>query len=631
VQDSVTGDTEAGRGTSDTMVVMRLALAALIVAAGCDDPSLRIEVIPVDGFAVTATTVAVYQSDSLGCLDVELGKASAETLGAAFVADAVVEAGDELVGVSRTEPKLFVAEAVDANGRRLYAGCAARAEITDDDVVTIQAHAIATITVSGDALDKPFARRSIAVAAVDANGRPIDQRHVEWASFGVAGSFPPDGVRESDPTVCTRSGLARLEPADPDTPGPIAAQIRVSWAESTPPPLSGFIEAVSNQVDLRDGSMERTSPACVVRRSSAGSADRVYCLTRPATALGPRQVVELDLVGNTLAVTSVGAPVAANHLVATNADGGGDDDLYILERVGNRVRWTGIAGTATGGNFDPCTYFLGAGVCGLVSVRSVVVVPSCAASPGFAVLSFSRGVTEPDIVVFTDLHGNPIASQPTLEMSAQLDLRVAGRVAEATAEATQHQAVAARVTPLGSGESPYNLLIALCGGEPCFAEWPGFGAVGFSGGDVPRLISSEVDITGNVVVESEIVVVGGGNVLLVERARTPTPAPARAIATADVDLDDTEDLAWSQFLIDDVGDPQNRIQVAVGRTGLPFPGRLTGLSPNLPGALAQVLFARLDDDATPDLVTYSDQEAAVYRAGVQVPHGNPPGAETTCP
>jgi hypothetical protein len=234
-------------------------------------------------------------------------------------------------------------------------------------------------------------------------------------------------------------------------------------------------------------------------------------------------------------------------------------------------------------------------------------------------------------VVFTDLRGVLAPVEPvTIAGGGRIDLLSAGCVAEATTAATLHQAFAMRITP--TDQLGFNQLVAQCDGEPCRARWQGFGAVGFSGGATPRLISSELDITGNVIVESEIVPIGDGDLLLIEKGRTATASQARAIDTGDLDLDGREDLAWSQFLPDVTGTvSDNRIQIAVGREGLPFPGRLTGVSPGVPGAQAELLIARVDDDELPDLVTFSDEEAAVYRSGVEVPHGNPPGEETLCP
>jgi hypothetical protein len=630
----VTAGTADTRDRGATMSAMRWVSGLLAVATmiGCSDPSLRVEVIPAPGFDPVTITVYVFQSDTLLCDDVEYGVATEDTLQTLLVASATIGTGETLDGVSRVEPKVIVALGVDANGSRVFAGCEQRGEITGDDVVTIETHAVARVTITGDALDKPFARRDIKVAAVDALGRPLDARSVRWRSDGVAGAFAPDEFAESSPNVCTERGVATIEPADPDLPGPIAALVRVSWADATPAPLSGFVENVTNQVDLREpGALARKPPACAVRRERDGAdtVDHVYCLKRPPEAETERQLVELDIAGNALALTPVGAPIAGDHLVATDMDADGSDELYVVQKIANAIRWTGVAGTADGATFVPCNVVTGA--CTFASIRRIVIVPSCGGAPGFAVLSFATAIDERDELVFTDLRGAPLPVQPTSFGNVSIDLLAGGCVAEATSDGVPHQGVVARLAPIAGGGNTFNHLVAVCDGEPCTARWPGFGAVGFSSGARPRLLSSEVDITGNVVVESEIFVAGDGDLALMEVARTPTTAPARAIASADVDGDGTEDLAWSQFLTDDTGATANRIQLAVGREGLPFPGRLTGLSPALPGSQALVLFARLDGDASPDLVTFSDEQASVYRSGVEVPHEAPAGDETHCP
>jgi hypothetical protein len=269
----------------------------------------------------------------------------------------------------------------------------------------------------------------------------------------------------------------------------------------------------------------------------------------------------------------------------------------------------------------------------LGAILRTVVIPTCDVGTAFAVMTFAQAqIDQPDIVVLTDLTGAPLAEQPAIQLGgAQVELLAGGCVAETKTPPVTHQAFAVRVTPMTTSQAPFNQLVALCDTGACAARWTGFGAVGFSGGPTPRLISSELDITGNVIVESEIVQgETADKLLLVERGRTPAAAQARAIATADIDRDGREDLAWSAFLVNDAAMTENRIQLAVDRGGLPFPGRLSGLSPGLLGAQATILFADLDDNGVPDLVSYSDAEAAVYPFGIEVQIGPPPGEETTC-
>jgi hypothetical protein len=615
----------------------RSLLVALAIAGApaCSDPSLRIEVIPVDGLAADTTVVTVYEpeADDVTCDDVEFGAVTAAELELAFTAEAVVEDGEALTGVSRLGTKLFVAEG-RAGTRRLYAGCEQRGDITGDETVTITTAAIATITVSGGQLDLPFAAREIRVAAVDPDGRALDQRRIRWESYGVSGAFAPDAFAASPPDVCTDQGLATLEPADPTTPGPIAAQIRVSWAETTPPPLSGFIQHQPPTVDLRElGAATRQSPACALRREVTGGGDpvdHVYCLKRALQPDDPRRVVEveLDVDADTLALRPTASLVQSNHLIATRAESGPPvtDALYAIELAGDRIQLVGIAGTPSPPSFDPCTAV--AGACALDEIRRAVVVPGCGAGAGFIAISFATGDATPDAIVFTDLAGALLPIEAPVLGAARFELLAGGCVAEATTAGTQHQAFAVRVTPFDPELAPFNTLVALCDGAPCTARWPGFAAVGFSVGPRPRLLSSEVDITGNVVVESEIIV-GGAELGLIERGRTPTTAAARSITSADVDGDGAEDLAWSQFLIGEAS-TVNRVQLAIGRTDLPFPGRLTGLSPELDGSQAVLLFARMDGDAAPDLLTFTDEQVALYRSGVSVPPLPAAGLETTC-
>ena len=613
--------------------MMRARVAALwtlaIAAAGCGDPTLRVAVEVPAGFDGDEITIVVraYASDAYACDQVEFSEVTMAELQAAFVDEATVGGADDtLSDVPREGAKLFVAEGLDATGRRVFAGCEGRGEITGDEVVTIVGHSIATTTISGDQLDQPFARRMIGVTAVDANGDPLDGRAVRWRSFGPTGAFETSGgVATSTNAICTARGIAQVTPEDPTTPGPIAAQIYVSWAEALPPALCGFIaEPNAPTVALDDGFTSARTPSCVVRTEA--NEDVVYCLTRPNIS-GSRGIVRLTLVGNMLGLFRLTQMTKGNALVvAPDANGDGDEDLYAVAVVEgtNDVTWSGLAGTPDGGTVTVCT---GSGC--LVEVTRIVATPACGGTPGLAVIAADIGANDRFIV--TSLAGEPTGAfvdEPALNA---VTLVAGGCVTDSTSDGASHPAFATR---LGAALLNVNQVRVLCPDTVlCKAQWVGAGAVGFSDGARPRLLSSEIDLSGNVIVESEIAI-AQGQLFLVERGRTPTVGAAQSLASGDLDADGHVDLVWTMAF--DAPLPtqfSNRIQIALDTTDrdLPFPGRLTGLSPERRSdARAQVLVADLDHDGHDDVLAFSDVDATLYRAGVSVEPMTPIGTETLC-
>src|SRR5687768_1657331 len=124
---------------SDRLRPVRLVAVALILAACGDNLELRIAVDHPDGAAVTRTTVTVYESSTLTCIDVAFSRLGEDELDAVKVAEQTLMASGEtdgdLTGISRTDHKVIVARGFAADGSWITeigrASCRERVEIAE--------------------------------------------------------------------------------------------------------------------------------------------------------------------------------------------------------------------------------------------------------------------------------------------------------------------------------------------------------------------------------------------------------------------------------------------------------------------------------------------------------------------
>ncbi|MBP6837874.1 MAG: hypothetical protein KBG28_23725 [Kofleriaceae bacterium] len=611
----------------------RLALAALAAlgaagaGTGCDDPSLRVEVIAPPDLDLTATpisrtVVTAYQSPDLSCDALEFGEATAEALTAARVAEIELERADTLVGLARVDRKVVVARAFAADGQALAAGCGEHGEVVGDEVLTIAAEVVASVAIESTpaTLSGPFAARRIVVDVDRPDGAALAGRELRWTAVGPDGSYASAGRRESllDGALTTAAdGRLTISPVDPTVFGPVAAQVRVAWADQASPLLAGFRENDADSATIPVLNPDPASvPTCVRRRK--GGRPTLVCLSS-AGAGGVRNAFALAVSGSGLVLTTLPGAGTAFALSVAPPLLGDDDRVYAVLADGH---WIGLDGTADGADADFDRV-------GRTPVRAVQV-PACGGRSDLLIVEFALAGNRSAFAAYS-LIGAEVPTRVGLVPGTD-HLLAAGCV---TLDDTLAWAVVTSTGDPGLGGGSNRVFID-CGEGLCSGDWVGGATAGFlaAPGGERRLVGSQVDIGGTVLVEWTLAASMApappalGAVVLRERRRTPTVTSAQALVTGHFDGADplgarVEDVA-ALLAVD--GSRGSRLQIALAPelagqrlTGLTTPAAARGLA----------LYALdLDCDGTDDLVSVGDREVRLVRTGVTIGAAPPP---TQCP
>lgn len=581
---------------SDTLTPMRLLALVLIVGACGGDLDLDVSVEHPADLEVATTTVTVYESTTLTCIDIAFARIGANELDAAKVAEeAVTSTGEhsgKLAGVSRTDHKVIVARGYSTGGAWITAGCAEQDVVADDTRVAITTAATVTAATVLDAnADDPLLA---VIATTDAFGRAITDRRVAWTVYGPAGSLPmapantaspSDGVWEPTRATCTGvSGAAALHPPPPAAVGGYAVQLRAEWATGLPAAYSRLIASFATQ------SLSPPTGAtkfCAVRK--AGSVSRVVCLDN-----GMARDYQVTLGGGQPSLIARDAtPIGpeAKHLVSV--PNGTDLDVYVMSTRGLLAPLFGAP--MPDNSAAPCAD-------GSCEVDDVIAVPACGSQPGKLVVRLAA--TGSGQLKQMNARGGGTQDFPlgTIAANAQIQLDNAGCVTRADpggASPTLRQVVTYHVgtrnalgelVPLAS-RAAYG-----CSTSTCLMNelLPGAG-VTFTTGAEPRMIATSVDATGVVLIEVIMAPDTPMRDLFVERARIPSAGIPDRLVTGRYDADDERDLFWN------IGARRGTtFEIAYGRTvgGLP----LAAVSTPQAIVLTSLMSADVTSDGFDDLI-----------------------------
>jgi hypothetical protein len=609
--------------------VTRRLLAIAIAIAGCNDPSLRVSIAhdPDYGRDVDMTRVSVYEpgSESFNCAAVRFGDVDPAAFEAARVDTAVSGTDDTVLsGISTTDLKVIVAEGF-ADGQRIVAGCKDVDAIEGHRRETIETVPVVQIAIADAGIDLSFnaPMREIEVAAATLDTASNDPmlavgRRVQWIAYGPASGYG-DGtstIRSTQPICTGADGVARIAPPDPARPGPIAAEVLVEWASTSPPRTPGFVSP-STPVFAFDR-VDSATPSCVPRIDGAGRPTLV-CLNGPMA--GMRDVVELRLAGGAFVSASLGPRPddTAFGLVVDPAT----QDVWALETDGD---WQGLAGTPDQSSPAFCR-----GISGCKPIR-VITVPGCGSDPPrVAVELDNTGPMIPSFIAVHEIDGTwigDIATATSAEIATVSNPTLLGGGCVQVIGDTPRQAIVA-----ANGSQSVNVAAVTCPTGWCAARWNSLGGIGFVADPMtgePHLIGSELDVTGIALVEW-VVFADGDRYQLVERRRQSVAAPPPAVLSGMFDDDANPDLVW----LLNIPAPEMRVgirlQIALDTGDLEGGARLMGFSPiKLNDLVSSVVAADLDDDGIDDVITYNQIDAIAYPMGVTVTP-SPPTGEDRCP
>jgi len=542
---------------------MRTSLLVL-VAACASDPTLRVDVAPLDGYAVAQTIVTAYDGSQLSCEQIRLGDRTDVEL-SALTTDQT-EVGSDLT-LARLGDKTVVARGYTTGQQLATAGCADVGELVGDTDVQIAMVPASVVAIDPDQSDRPFAERHIAVTMADINGKPLEGT-VGWQMYGGAGVDVP----APNPGVATSNGKVVLPIADLGVPGPEGMRVRAPWA-TAPLPLQTAFDLSGSSTIAFNGTGVLGTPACAIR-GHAGKLPTAICLA--GTVLGHRDLVE---VGWTGAWTTTPHPIATAitnlQYVIVDRNGSADEPAYAFGGDSNGT-WYDLAS-----NTAKSVVFAG-------PIQRVAYIPACGGGAAVVAVGSSAAVQ-----LFTPAGSNPKTLPGFSALSS------GGCVSDV--DGGQHQAI---VAVNGTGD-PMLFLLDSLGTGIAIKKNAGTGFIATESGE-QRFVGTRLEAEGSVVFEA---VLAGAN--LVERAERAAAAVPTTIASGRIDADTGYDLLWD-IEVPLTGRKIFQMTLAKQVLGVPLTAITSG--PNGAGVANGVgfLVADLNGKGVDEVILYTAAGATIY-------------------
>ncbi|HTL38700.1 MAG TPA: hypothetical protein VL326_36465 [Kofleriaceae bacterium] len=603
----------------------RAGVLAVLLLGGCgDDPSLHVVVEHPDGLAVVTTSVTVYESPTLKCVDVAFRRISDADLVPLVVAeDSVIYHGvGDLSGISRVDHKVIVARGFDVMGEPLTAGCAEQEIVEGRTTVEIKTKELVTVSlVAPDPTDNTDPLRAI-VAATDSKGQGVDGRRVGWTVFGPAGATPSPSSAVTlqsfdqaswipDKPACTQNGPASVHPVPPSQIGGYAVQIGVEWAKSLPPIYTNLtsarLDAFPEHVTPPASATSKSSRFCAIRIS--GSTRRLVCLDGTLA-----RDYAVNVSGGSASLTSMQTQTLTGEArLVISVPSGNDLDVYAITTRGFLVP---LFGAPMPDNRTP--------VCPLAQpcnpeVEDAIAVPACGTQPGRIILRLSTN--SGGQLMQMSARGGDLQDFPAPVIPAttvQLDSAGCVDRFEPGGINTQRQVVTYSMGTRNALDEfvPISTRAVYgCNAVTCMKNELLIGAgVTFTEG---RMVVSAIDATGVVLVQVVMAPDSVDKDRLVERLRYPAAAAPARIVAGHLDADGDSDLFWNISARRGAS-----FEVAYARQVGANP--LEALSPALQVDVADILIGDLTGSGIDSLVFTEATPLATPTAGIAVvPVGAP--------
>jgi hypothetical protein len=598
--------------------VSTFAVAALLMGVACGEPELTI------GFTMPPRARARARSASLrllepppgqnfGCDTLAFGDVDAalERAATVFEQQLPLDGGGgplRLGALPRVAKKLFVASALDADGRAIAIGCAEVGAIDDDLDVEITAEPIVELVRP---LLPPLAfaqgdtrTASVPVGVRDVLGEPAGDVSARWRLLAAGGAQGEGVVRSS------RAGVLSVVFSPPPRPGPFLLSLRARWSGRTDLVFEGAVTPSKEVVEIPGrvvayeagalGPNGQPGIAAVVVQGAQVRATLVY--RTPGASTWTFRNSDPVLLGSLYAPRVVVLP--------TKRIGAPRDRVILL----TGLEWREIAAD---GSAEPRAIQLPGGAAGITGARAA---ERCGV-PGDpqVVLGLVEGTTT-RLRVF-DANG---ASAPNHFLSGlPYDLAAAGCVSSPTGTLLRTFVLRGEGAPIITIERPADDFAAV----GWLALGAGITVTPAIGAEPPLLVGTQISLNELVITRArlahdaampdDLTIVGAANDLV------PSPFQPEATVGGDVDGDGRLDLV--SLLSDDAGDGRPFRRQVWSILGVEAQGRriagplITALSSATPVSL---VVTDLDEDGTGDvvlgerpLVGGSTSRLEIYRLG----------------
>ncbi|MGE0549828.1 MAG: hypothetical protein AB7O24_18325 [Kofleriaceae bacterium] len=538
---------------------MRLALLVLCAAACGDSLSLRVVVDHPDGVTVATTVVAVYESDTLHCEQIEYGDLAEDELDAALVAEQTIDAQGGSTGslyqLSRVDTKLIVARGFDASSVAVSAGCVGKAVIAGDETVTIATvrTAVASLGVFDQMGPDPL---GLTVTLTDVAGESLAANRVSWrvyAPVGAVASSSPSMLTTGDaewqlatPTCTNDNGVVRLHPVPPSTISGFAIQVRPSWPVALPPLLTTFtkIETTPHPMDpVNVLPSVKTAHPCAIR--IAGATQRLVCIEDLGTSIVARDY-QVTVAAGSASLQQIGGDQTLDPDAFTvySIEHGANRDVYALTKSARVIGLfaPSVAPTSSMQHLPAPT------------ATEATLIPACAADDQPKLVIRVEGIPRA-LRVMDPLGGTPVDYHGVSTDTAQpLSVRASGCLTEldpgGIARVRQAAIVDISMSSTRSVMRAYFECDALLQTK-CHVDlpFPGTGAA-FTLGSEPRIAGVFLDASGVVISQWVALPDATNDYRLVERDRVAAASLPSHIAYGQFDGDGLADGFWDIASLD---------------------------------------------------------------------------------
>jgi len=570
---------------NDRVWTMRPCGLLLLVVGCAADPTLAITVHHPPSYAVKQTVVTVYVGNDINCGQIAYGDRTALELAAITAEEVDVSAGGS-VQVSRLGGKSIVARGYDAQQRFVTAGCKDVGEIAGATSVTIDTQATAVVAIDPAQPDRPFSERTILVNMTDIAGVPLDG-NVSWQLTGPAGAIeqPPAAG------IATRNGDAKIHVEDLGTPGPEGLRIRVPWATSPLPLVTGFDLSHATTIQLGGGAIA-AHVSCDMR-GHAGKPPTLVCLTS-ANVQGHRDAVEIAWQNGQFMATPIVINGQDNEFALfVDHDGSVDEPVYVL----------GANATGIGYWYNLFTKAVVSPIAFGDVLQNVVYIPKCKDNAVSALVGVQVGtaLVQNKLRFFTPA-GTAVGTPQDGELFS------GGCVGDV--DKHEHQAIVAS----GATGDPALVLLTGAGQQPIATTkltGSGFIAVETQGVIERRFAGTRLQASGTVVFEA-VLAPEGSAFKLVERTEVDTAGPPNKIVAGKLDQDGDTDLMW-----DMTGVLRRRLfQVSLAKQvdGGPLTAITSGPAPSTAATASDFVVGDLDGQHTDEIVVIAGGSVTIYSA-----------------
>jgi len=594
----------------------RTLLLAILALAACTDRRVELSfqlprctddrppgcyVEKVENIALRVLVAPV--SVDLDCERLAFGEVDEETIAAATIEEVVAREPQLSLDVPREGHKLFWFQAQDSEGLAIAAACGELDTVDGEEHLDLAGEP-ATIVTSAPLSElggAPFPS-SFPVTVTDVDAVPIAGAELRWTIVGPGGQ-EGTGTEQTGP-----AGVATVEPAGPEAPGPAVLSLRSRWNRSSVPRFVGYEPAAEMYSATLPGDPDTARVGepdflYVVGRIGPNGEPGFAAQGRPEAGglARPKQIV-LGYWNGSQFVTSLSASTDGIYAIS-KVERGNRDVVVAINADWTEFAANGSIATSTSpfGALQRAIRIFPAGSCndGQLGHEQIVAVTAAGDS---AIVDANGAVVVGD--AFSDA-----APMITAVGASPNDFLATGCIA-GTSDASHRTIVFKQGDKIGFAAQMDMIRLGMI---PIAA-----GGIGFTravGNDTPRLLATELSLNGTTLRRLRLATFGAEGALTEIADEDPTPVVPMSTAGGDVDGDGLTDVVALIGLATPRAEVRFRVLIALG---IEVDGeRIVGLSEEFSMESPRLRLYDFDGDGDDDILLGGGSTFKILEMGPQ--------------